>query len=195
MKISDEMRQWTVSNMLIVPILGIGRIKLGKYGFINSFLFNEEEEVVYENVIYLLFNPPSIEQFNQFLFEERERGVNIVQEIDYPGNYVMIVYKLPDKFKGDYALIWEGKYSQLSADYKKIIPSTIRYTKANGFTSTDKTIQHMLFDKDPVLRKFWEEELNVIMDNKQELWTLPTKEKETFKLKNYEPITRNYTGA
>jgi hypothetical protein len=172
-------------------MFNIGRAKLDKHGFVNSYLFNGEEEVQIKNSLNLLFCPPDIEKFNDFIFQEKEKGAPIIDEKDYLGNNIIIVYKLPDKFQSDYDLLWEGKYSQMSEEFKKTIPGVVKYTDSRGYPVTNRTMQHMVFDRYAPLRKYWEEAFNQEMTEEQELWTIPTVESETFKLMTYEQLTRD----
>jgi hypothetical protein len=193
--ISNDLKEWTVSNIFLVPILKIGRNRLATVGFINSFLYNDEEDILYDNAIHLLFLPQSLDLFNMFIDEERERNSTIVDEHDYPGGYIIVTYILPSKFEKDYAKLWEGDYSGLSNEFKNAIPKEIKYTKANGITAVDMSVQHMVFTKHEPLRKFWEKEFNVIMDNSYELWAKPTRKLETFKLENYDRVATNLSKA
>lgn len=189
--ISDELKQWTVSNLFLIPMFNIGRPKLEKHGFVNSYLFNGEEENQPENTLNLLFCPPDIEKFNDFIFQEKQKGAPIIDEKDYLGNNIVVVYKLPEKYAKDYALLWEGKYSKMSEDFKKTIPSTVKYLDSKGYSVTNMTIQHMIFERYQPLKKYWEDVFKVEMIEDQELWTKPTKESETFKLITYEQLATN----
>lgn len=194
--IAKDLKEWTVSNLFMVPLLKIGRGKLEKLGFVNSYLYNGEEFEEYpSNSIHLLFQPKSMDRFNNFLLAEREEGKNIVDEKDYSNGYVLVTYELPQAYTKDYALILEGRYSETSDEYQLNIPGIVRYTKDNGKSVTDMTLQHMVFSKYAHLKRHWEEEFNVQMDEDQELWTKPTIESETFKLSNYECITDNTGGT
>lgn len=187
----NELKDWTVSNLFIVPLLRIGRGRLEGLGFINSYLINGEEpdEVYPDTCIHLLFCPKYIEKFNDFILAQKESENQIIQERDYPGGFILITYKLPSKFDRDYQFIWEGKYSKVSEEFQRMVPSVVRYTREDGVTTSDMTLQHMVFKKYAPLRRNWEAEFNVQMDDEQELWTKPTIESETFKLVNHECVT------
>lgn len=194
MMIDDALLKRTVSNMFMVPLLKIGRPILDEHGLINSFLYNAEEDVVYENALHLLFNPPSIDGFNLFVTREKGKNPAFIDELDYPGGLVILVYQLPPKFKADYDKIWEGRYSELSESYKSAIPSIMQMKEGNRVINS-LTLQHMVFGKLDVLKVHWETRFNVTMENDQELWTKPTIETETFKLADYESLTRNAQRA
>ena len=183
--IRDDLLLWTVSNLFYVPMFKIGRPKLAKHGFVNSYLFNGESEEQIENAIYLLFKPDNMELFNDFVEELREKKVPIIGENDYPDGFVLLTLQLPSKYQKDYDLIWEGAYSKTSEDFQKTIPSYVKYNKPNGVSVTDMTIQHMIFSRYEFLRRHWESSLNIVMEDTQELWSKPTVESETFKLENH----------
>lgn len=193
--VSEELKQWTVSNLFLVPILAIGREKLRRQGFVNSYLYNGEEEHQIENALHLLFNPTDLEKFNDFVFQEKEKGAPIIDEKDYLGNNIILTYQLPTEFTKDYELLWQGKYSAMSEAFKKRIPKQVKYTDYKGVMVTNITIQHMIFDRYEPLRKYWEEAFNVEMSPEQELWTTPTIESETFKLMTYEQLTGTTSPA
>lgn len=192
---TEEFRSWTISNLFMVPLLKIGRKQLKSLGLVNSYLFNGEDPEAYPNAIHLLFRPEKIERFNNFIADERDAGKPIIGERDYEGGLVMITYVLPSKYEKDYELIWEGRYSETSKDYRKDIPSVVQFVKKTGIKASDMTLQHMIFNKYAPLKRYWEEQLGVELDEDAELWSKPSIETETFKLSNYEPITTNTTKA
>lgn len=184
--ISSDVINWNISNLFMVPLLNIGRNRLSQQGFIESFLYNGEEEVSFKNGIYLLFLPGDIKDFNNFIVEERER-TTIIEEYAHPGNYMLIAYELPKRFKRDYKLIIEGKYSQLSDAFKKAIPAYLKVADNSKIVEIE-TVQHMIFNKSPELKKHFETMFGVDLDDEQELWKIFDKEKETFKISNYEQL-------
>ena len=183
--ISADLKRWTVSNMLVLPILKLNRKHLNELGFINSFLFNGEADDELEGVIHLLFKPVKKDDFNLYADALRETG-DLVDESDYYGGYTILTLKLPEEFKEDYEILWTGKYSRLSKEYKKQFPVTIKYSDRRNRPVESKTIQYMIFNRDPELREMWEEEFGMTMGQDWELWRLMEKEAETFKLSKYE---------
>ena len=160
--ISKELKGWTVSNMLIVPILKLNRSHLRKLGFINSFLFNGEADYQMEFVIHMLFKPKDVLDFNLFVDALRETE-ELVDESDYAGGYVLLTLKLPKEYAKDYEILWTGKYSKLSREYQRNFPVTIKYHDERGRPVESKTIQYMIFNKDQELREMWEMDFNVVM--------------------------------
>lgn len=191
MIVNDSLLERTVSNIFMVPLLKIGRGTLDSHDFINSFQYNAEEFVVYEGVLHLLFQPPHIDRFNQFVDDEKARTAAFVCRLDYPNNLVILVYQLPPRFKKDYEKIWNGKFSEVSESYKAAIPAIgNRLLEDGDKVISEVTLQHMVFNKMEVLKNIWEQRFDVVMDHDQELWTIPTIERETFKFKDYENFTK-----
>lgn len=180
--------RWSVSNLFLVPLLNVGRNRLDRHGFINSYMFNQEEALEYESALHLLFMPPDMVDFNDFLEEERERRAVILDEHDYPGGYILLSYELPKRFKRDYQLIMEGRFSETSAAYKNAIPAVVK-AKENNIIKSQTSLQHMVFNKDVELRHSWEKMLDVTLHEDQELWSKPVIDKETFKISIYDELS------
>lgn len=189
--IIEQFKKSNVSCVFILPVLKIGKRKLESLGLVDTYLLNGEESMVYENCIHLLFKPSSISRFNDFLMEEKQKRASIVDENDYPGGLVLITYQLPSRFKEDYDLIWQGKYSETSKEYQEMFPKTVKVTTSAGHLVTEMSGQHMVFSRYQPMRRKLEEELGAELSEDQELWTIPDIERETFKLKNHEPIAIN----
>lgn len=193
--IIDSFRKFNVSCVFLLPLLKLNRKKLQAIGFKNSYCFNGEESMVYDNCIHLLFIPIIMEGFEGFLEAEKLRNAPIVDEKDYPGGLVLLTYELPKKFKKDYELVWQGKYSQTSKEYQDMFPKTMKVINKDGIEVTEMSGQHMVFCRYQPLRRKIEQELDVELSDTQEIWILPSIEKETFKLKSYESITTDAQGA
>lgn len=166
--ISEELRKWKISNIFLVPLLKISRKVLRSNGFIDSYLYNKASEVEYPNVLHMLYKPTDMVSFNEFVEDNRDK---IVDEMDYE-DHVLITYSLPDKLENDYALIKNGSYSKVSEEFRSQISTSRR------------TLQSLIFNKDPSLKKWWEEELDEKFDDEQEVWSVLNEEDETFKIEN-----------
>ena len=160
------------STLFLMPIFKVGIEKLKKYGFINTYLDDMHKEDKYERSIYFLFKPPNMYEFGTFLEEENSRHSFIVDDYDYPP-YVVVVYQLPEDWKEDYQLFYEGRYSEFSEAYKNKFP---KYVHQKG--SDIQSIQWCVFSKSPKLKKEWEDEIGMILDNKLELWESPRFDRE-----------------
>jgi len=179
--------RWNVSNLFLVPLLNIGRNRLDKHGFINSYILNQEEELDYESDRHQFLMPQNMGDVKDFKEDEKERRAVILDEHDYPGGFILLTYELPKRFKRDYQLILQGKFSKTSEAYRSAIPAVVK-TKSNNVITSTASLQHMVFNKDAALKQFWEKMFDVTMEEDQELWTCPTVEQETFKIIGHEEL-------
>lgn len=177
----------TISSTFFVPTLKIGKDSLVKAGYVNAYFKDEERDVQYEDCVYLLFKPESLRDFRQFLVEEYERTKNIIDDYDYGGGFVVVVYKLNPKYKKDFDLIRLGKYSQTSKGFQSEFPKTVRIPEGKTFKE-EISIQFRIFNKTDDLKDFWEKKLDVVFKDDQEVWYAFEEDKETLTLKKLEEL-------
>lgn len=159
----------TITSIFIVPTLSIGKEKLVDNGYINGYIKDGKKEVQYENAVYLLFKPESLDKFRDFLDEEYERTDQILDDYDYENGYVVVVYKLNPRLDADIQLIKQGKYSKTSIKFQETFPKVIKVQKGNRIYDQIST-QYRIFNKTEDLKKYWEEKLDVEFDSDMELW-------------------------
>lgn len=110
-----------VSTIFLLPGIEIReelKAEFYSQGFINTFLHVKGLNYPYP-VIYLLFKPTRIDHsFVRFANELQKNG-NFLETIDAGRNKVLMVYRVPKRFRRDYDLFLEGKYSRLSDSYKR----------------------------------------------------------------------------
>jgi hypothetical protein len=171
----------------MVKPLGIGIEKLDKVGFINAFIRDVEHDSVYQDCVYLLFKPTDMDLFRDFIDSEYERTDNIVEDYDYGGGYIVVVYKLDPKFKKDYQLIRQGLYSKTSKDFQNVFPKVVKIVK-NGKHRDEISLQYRIFNKTQDLIAFWEDRIGITLSSDQEVWEGFHEERETLninKIKEY----------
>lgn len=173
--------QKTITTIFIVPTLSVGKEKLEDNGFINGFCKDNEREVQYENCIYLVFKPTNLDKFREFLDVEYERSKQVIDDYDYEGGIVVIVYELNPKLIDDVNLVKKGKYSKTSEKFQRIFPKIVK-VKKNGLMKDEISLQYRIFNKTEDLRKFWEEKLDVELDEDSEVWSTFIEDNETFSL-------------
>lgn len=110
---------------------------------------------------------------------------------DYEKNNCLIgIFKIPDKFLIDYNLLLKGRYSKLSFEAKQLIINNAFYS------GKDRMTLSLILAKSDKLKKSWEKRLScppsstVDLKN-QEVWTIITKEKETFDSKILKELSKN----
>ena len=178
----------TITTIFFVPTLNIDRDTLNQNNFINGFTKDVRREVQYENCIYLLFKPENLDKFRDFLDKEYDRTTFIIDDYDYEDGYVVLVYKLNPTYKKDFELIKQGKYSKTSKKFQELFPKTMRvYISTNAF-ETKVTLQYRIFNKTEDLKEFWEEKIDMKLDENSEVWTMFLEDKEILdldKIKEY----------
>lgn len=159
----------TITSIFMVPTLKIDRKKLATNGFINAYSKDVKQEVEYKDAIYILFKPNDIDIFRSFLVEEYERTDQVIEDYDYPDGYVVVIYKLDNKFKKDFDLVKLGKYSLTSNKFQEIFPKTVTIIN-NKMSREEISLQYRIFNKTEDLVTFWEKRLDVRFSNDQEVW-------------------------
>jgi hypothetical protein len=159
----------TITSIFMVPTLKIDREKLKDNEFINAYIIDGKRDVQYKNSIYLLFHPKDIDKFKVFLDEEYERTKSIIDDYDYEGGFVVLVYELNKKFNKDFGLVKMGRYSKTSPEFQALFPKVIKLNK-NGIQKDEVSLQYRVFNKTEDLKEYWEEKLGVEFDNSMEVW-------------------------
>jgi hypothetical protein len=144
----------------MVPTLKVPKDALRGNGFINAYINDARREDQYKDSIYLLFKPTDLDKFREFLDSEYERTKTIIEDYDYEDGYVVVVYQLNDKYKKDFNLIKEGKYSKTSEEFQKLFPKVIKIVR-NGLHKDEISLQYRIFNKNEDLVSFWEEKLGI----------------------------------
>ena len=162
-------RKHTITSIFIVPTLSIGKDKLLDNGFVNGYIKDNKRDIQYENAVYLLFKPEDLDKFRNFLDNEYERTKSIIDDYDYEDGYVVVVYEINPRLKGDVELVKQGKYSQTSPAFQGSFPKVVQIKK-NGLRRDEISLQYRVFNKTEDLVKFWEDKLGVDLPNDVEVW-------------------------
>lgn len=171
----------TITSIFMVPTLKINRDKLKRNGFVNGYILDCEKEFPYENCVYVLFKPDNIENFRDFLQDEYERTISVIEDYDYKDGYVVVVYQLDEKFEKDFKLIKQGKYSKTSKQFQEIFPRIVKI-KHEGLNRDEISLQYRIFNKTDDLREYWENKIGITFDENMEVWTGWNEEKETLNI-------------
>lgn len=177
----------TITSIFMIPVLKIGKEKLMANGFINAYIDDVKKKIDYENVVYLLFKPKSMAKFKQFLDDEYERTKNVIDDYDYENGYVVVVYKLPSKYKKDFAIVKQGKYSKTSEEFQELFPKVVKLV-SDGQSRDEISLQFRIFNKTKDLKEFWGEKLDTYFDDDMEVWHAFEEENEILdidKIKTY----------
>jgi len=171
----------TVTSIFMVPTLKISRDELFMNNCVNGYVLDKQRDVQYKNCIYLLFKPDDMDRFREFLDEEYVRTKELIDDYDYEDGFVVLVYKLPKKFKKDFDLVREGLYSKTSDQFKAAFPKVLKVIK-NGLQRDDISLQYRIFNKSVQLKEYWEEKMDAEISEDAEVWTTFEINKETLDL-------------
>jgi hypothetical protein len=174
-----------ITSIFMVPTLKVPKDALRGNGFINAYVKDARKEDCYDECIYLLFKPENLDKFREFLDSEYERTKAVIEDYDYEDGFVVVVYKLDDKYKNDFVLVKEGKYSKTSLQFQKLFPKVIKITR-NGLHKDEISLQYRIFNKVEDLVSFWEDKLGIdlieIVGNDFEVWEGWDESKEILEL-------------
>ena len=157
----------------MVPTLKFPKDSLKSNGFINGYMKDEGNDSQYENVVYVLLKPENLDKFREFLDNEYERTKNIIEDYDYEDGYVVVVYQLDEKYKKDYELVKQGKYSKTSKAFQNEFPKSVKIVR-DGLSKDEMSLQTRVFNKTEDLIEFWEEKLGLnlkeVIGEDYEVW-------------------------
>jgi hypothetical protein len=177
----------TITSIFMVPTLKINRDTLHANDFLNGYAKDVSREEHYDDACYLLFRPKNIDRFREFLDSEYDRTKDIIEDYDHPHGFVVVVYKLNPKFKSDFDLIRDSKYSKTSPEFQALFPKVVKI-KVNGLSREEISLQVRIFKKTDDLRQFWEDKFQVDLMDHVEFWDGYREENETLtekKLNSY----------
>ena len=180
-----------ITSIFMVPTLKVPKDALRGNGFINAYIKDNRREDQYKESIYLLFKPKELDKFREFLDNEYERTKSIIEDYDYEDGYVVVVYQLNEKYRKDFDLIRQGKYSKTSADFQKNFPKIIKIYRG-GLHKDEISLQYRIFNKNEDLVDFWEEKLGIdfktTVGNDFEVWEGWDEQKEILELDKIKEI-------
>ena len=170
-----------ITSIFIIPTLRFPKDVLKNNGFINGYIGDDGKDGQYKNAVYILFKPDDLDKFREFLDDEYERTKNIIEDYDYEGGFVVVVYQLNEKFNKDYELVKQGKYSKTSKIFQSEFPKSVKVIKS-GLSKDEISLQVRVFKKSPDLVEFWEDKIGVTFDDEYEVWDGWDEEKEILKI-------------
>jgi hypothetical protein len=166
-----------ITSIFMVPTLRVPKDALRSNGFINGYIKDEKVQHDYEDSIYLLFKPDNLDKFREFLDGEYERTKSIIEDYDYEDGFVVVVYQLNDRFKKDYELVKQGKYSKTSKAFQSEFPKSVKVIKS-GLSKDEISLQVRIFKKSADLVEFWEDKIGITFQDEFEVWEGWDEEKE-----------------
>jgi len=177
----------TISSIFMVPTLKIDKDKLKDHNFINGFI-GDKTGPSYEDSVYLLFKPKDLYKFQIFIDEEYERkDSNIIEDYDYDGGYVVLIYKLNKKYNRDFELVKKGKYSKTSQEFQNLF-SKVKKVIKNGLHKDEISLQYRIFNKSDDLRVYWEDRIGKDFTPDMEIWEGFDEYNEIFDIERYKQL-------
>lgn len=170
-----ETLKYNCSTLFILkPVVGVNwGILEEEFGLINSYLKDKSREDLTGDLLFILFKPIDFDYFELFLEEQSNRNNAFLEDYDYAGGYVVMVYRIPEHMKPDFELFKQGKYSKLSSIIKEAYDKEVK-----AFLKPQPSFQWRVFKKDPSLRKELEEFLGSHFTKDMELWEMPDVDKK-----------------
>ncbi len=157
----ETKRSDNLCNFYILPLLGLNKTSFGGSGnFVNSYLSKDTNYIV----IVLKGATPSFEEHQYYVTD----FLNITGQ-------VVLVFNVPIEFKPTIVKFIEGKYSQFSPPAKQLIKqkSGLNYKAPIGGGKVSTARELLALDRDPDLKKVWEQELGVKLAADAELMDIP----------------------
>jgi hypothetical protein len=175
----------TITSIFMIPTLKISKENLKENGFINGYVKDGRRDIQYENSVYVLFKPENLDKFREFLDSEYERTKTVIEDYDYEDGYVVVVYQLNDKYKKDFKLIREGKYSKTSKSFQNEFPKLVKIVR-EGDIKEAISLQTRVFMRTDDLIEYWEEKLGmnlkITLGEDYELWDIFDESKEILEI-------------
>lgn len=177
----------TITNIFMVPTLGIPREELIDNNLINAYLGDINKEEYHEDdVVFLLFKPNDIKKFRAFVDKQYNLQKGIIDDYDYDDGYVVLVYVLDMiNFGDDFDLIKDSKYSKTSSKFKNQFNKTVKLINRPG--QPEKTsLQWLIFTKDESLIDYVQEIIgsDIISKYNLEVWPAFDPKKEVLDIDN-----------
>jgi len=194
----QAVRKATTTTILLMPMIGMNKRQLGKYGFLNAYVDDKDYNIHYENAIYLLFKPEPPSRIEDFVSLERESPL-FQDEYDYEGGYVVVVYRIMPKWISDYKLWREGKYSKMSKLYQDSFKKIVKVMDPQtGIISEETSLPYHIFNRTEDLREMQERDTGVNLAKfgpDFEYWSIPDlhgrESLDITKIKKYEQTVHN----
>lgn len=187
-KVKDTIKireQLTNTSYFILPLFKVPLMKLDEYGFVNSFLYdkNKADNLPNGKTIYILFRPNEAQKVPlQKQIEDWETNGFFIEDYDYSDGYVVVILRFPDKYKDQYKLFLQGRYSEFSEDYKNEIPRKVSVIlPSTGELYEDDSLQFLIINKRIRLKNYWKDQTDFDLGPEDEYWGKPVMEDYQFK--------------
>jgi hypothetical protein len=179
----------TSATLFLLRGIGLKALEMKKIGFINAYIDDIHHEPHYDKSLYLLFKPENIEDLSLFVGQEKLRTAALVEDYDYDGGYVVLVYKFPYQYHREWDHFLKGEWSLFSAKYAELFPKEVSLKTRTGIPKKEVSIWNLVFNRLPELKEFWEKRIDVVLDDEMELWSIPDMNKEKLDITLFQPMS------
>lgn len=174
----------TICSIFMVPTLGISKELRTKYGFLNGYVGDIQREDYGDDYIHLLFQPSDNDIFQDFVSQEYDRTDQLIEDYYYDDEFVVLIYKLDSRWKLDFELVREGKYSKTSREFQKLFPQVAKIVDSKGLHRDRISLQYQIFKKTTDMKEYWENKLGTSFTDDMEVWDKYDHTKEILNIKN-----------
>lgn len=184
---STEEMMKNCTTKFLLPGIGLYWRDLLKYGFISAYIDDVNHSIHYIDSVYILYRPPdpeTMELLQKFLLKEQNRYVGFIEDYDYSGGNVVCVYKFPTKFKNEFRLFLEGKYSKFSKEYIDLFPQETKVISEDGIRRSEYSLYYHVFGRTQSIKDYWEEKIGESLPEDAEMWSMPDIKNETLDINN-----------
>ena len=178
--------KYTNCSAIFLPqTVGVTSQNRHDFSFVNSYLYDESRPEYGDGHIINVFKPSNKKAFDNYLGNEIFRSENFVENYSLD-DFEIMIYRIPEKYKSDFELFKQGRYSEFSKEIRSLYPKMLT-TVIQGVRRDTIGVSNLIINKDKTLKEYWEKRLDEEIEG--EVWPIYNKEKETFKV--YESVTES----
>jgi hypothetical protein len=175
------------STMFLLPMTGKLVSDFYPYGFVNTFIGDEERmEETYGKLLVLIHKTNSLYRQSYHSFVRKLNGCEDIYQIEKDLEY--LVFPVKKEWHYVMNLFIEGKYSYFGKDYgEEFIPIIDK-------TTNRISLARKVLDKGEDAFKYVEHKYDISIPREQEAWSKPKPKNEIIrwkKLKQFPPIPNN----
>ena len=164
-----------ITTRFILPALKMNQSEVGLPYLINGYLYRDANDTHSGDYVYLCYRYIDTDGYRTHETSLKKNPL-FMQMIEVDREHTLFKFKIPEIYQKSIQLITEGKYSQITEEYKRTI---LRYHKIGSKSD----LGYILY-RDPEAVKRLEEELGVHLTDEIEIFQKMKKRNETFGVRN-----------
>ncbi len=167
------------STFFVLPVVNFPREFFKSY-LLNTYLYIDQEAISPGIKIYIL-----VQNDNKSLIGVIKLRNTIERVFELGGDYKgssLIECIIPRQFYGDIDKFVKGQYSQFSEEYKELIKRYYRMASINPASKRfEISTTYKILYPTQADRNLWAEALGCKLEDNAEIFSIPSKDEETFK--------------